>query len=188
MNTSTMTQLPASEPLEEVLTIAQLFLERAENDITSALYSVYMHYRERYLREAGLIDTVSSDPAVRDLWQRVRDRARAVEALAQSHWAQVVRRSPGYASISLSPVAGTLEMEALEHAQVALEARGGHLPDALHAVGEFYRDRVRGEGEAAVNHRDPETAFREAASIVCSVNLAWANAITEAFDRARDAR
>ena len=94
MNTSTMTQLPASEPLEEVLTIAQLFLERAENDITSALYSVYMHYRERYLREAGLIDTVSSDPAVRDLWQRVRDRARAVEALAQSHWAQVVRRSP----------------------------------------------------------------------------------------------
>lgn len=62
---------------------------RDHHDVPSALYEVYMHFRERFIAEHGLLDSPPGGP----VWVEALSEARALELSVGASWASAILRS-----------------------------------------------------------------------------------------------
>jgi hypothetical protein len=75
---------------DEALQIGLASLARGQGDIPTALYSVYVAFRLRFIDERGLMDAA---PGAGDQWHRALADARELERHVQQLWASMIARA-----------------------------------------------------------------------------------------------
>jgi hypothetical protein len=76
----------------QVLNVGILMLDEEHRDLTRALHRTYLVYRERFLRDRGLMDTIDqdNDPRIRREWREARTNARNLQQHLNGRWTSAI--------------------------------------------------------------------------------------------------
>lgn len=175
----------------EVLLVGILMLDKEHGDLARALYRTYLVYRERFLRDRGLMDTIDLDaaPRIRREWREARTNARRLQLHLGGRWTSAIiahQRRVDAHRLTTEPTATQYPVlartrdiavrlqfqEAISVGAERLSSARGDIPEALHNVEDELRRRL-------LETHEPSVAATAACDLTRYVNDHWALAVEQ---------